>query len=39
MFYCKIIVKKHGIKQFVNVFKKFRNNINNEFLWGDEVKI
>ena len=31
-------VRRHGIKQFINLYKKSKDRQNDEFRWGDEVR-
>ncbi|XP_055329199.1 glutamate--cysteine ligase catalytic subunit-like [Paramacrobiotus metropolitanus] len=31
-------VKKHGILQFINLYKKLKERENDEFKWGDEIE-
>jgi glutamate--cysteine ligase catalytic subunit len=30
-------IKEHGIIQFLNIYKKFKDRQDNVLLWGDEV--
>jgi glutamate--cysteine ligase catalytic subunit len=32
-------IKEHGIIQFLNIYKKFKDRQDNLLLWGDEVTI
>lgn len=33
------LVRKHGIKQFIAIYNKFKNRTNDPFKWGDELVI
>lgn len=32
-------IKEHGIIQFLNVYNKFKDRVDEEFLWGDEIEM
>lgn len=31
-------IKEHGTKQFINIWRLFKDRSQDEFLWGDEVE-
>lgn len=31
-------IKEHGTKQFINIWRRFKDRAQDEFLWGDEVE-
>ena len=34
----KAYVKKHGILQFINIWRRFKDREQDKFLWGDEIE-
>lgn len=36
---CARVVHKHGVLQFINVYKKYMNRCCDELRWGDEVGV
>jgi len=35
---CRTYIKRHGIKQFLNILQKFCDRVSDKFLWGDEIE-